>query len=58
MPDYKELYFKLFRASGQAIETLIKAQQECEQLYLSSREPSLTMIPLSAEKESGNSQKK
>ncbi len=35
-PDYKELYFKLFRASEQAIRLLIAAQQECEELYLSS----------------------
>ena len=33
MPDYKEMYLKLFRASNQAIEILIAAQQECEELY-------------------------
>jgi len=35
MPDYKELYFKMFHASEQAINILIKAQQECEELYIS-----------------------
>ena len=32
--DYKELYFKLVRASEAAIRILITAQQECEELYL------------------------
>ena len=34
MPDYKELYFSLFRATEQAIQTLIAAQRECEEQYL------------------------
>ena len=34
MPDYKELYLKMVRASEEAIRILIKAQQECEELYL------------------------
>ena len=34
MPDYKELYLVLFRASEQAIRLLIEAQQRCEELYL------------------------
>lgn len=46
MPDYKELYFKLFRASEQAINTLIHAQKECEELYLSDPEPELKLIPI------------
>lgn len=33
--DYRALYFKLFRATEEAIRVLIQAQQECEQLYLS-----------------------
>lgn len=35
MPDYKEMYLKLFRASEEAVNMLIAAQQECEELYLS-----------------------
>ncbi len=34
MPDYKELYLKMVRASEEAIRILIKAQQDCEELYL------------------------
>ncbi len=33
--NYKELYLKMVRASEAAIQTLIQAQQECEELYLS-----------------------
>ena len=43
MPNYKELYLKMMRASEQAIRTLIQAQQECEELYVS--EADLTVFP-------------
>ena len=43
MPDCKEMYLKMVRASEKAINILIKAQQECEELYLSG--PELTVIP-------------
>lgn len=39
MPDYKELYLKLFRATDKAADLLIAAQRECEELYLSQDEP-------------------
>ena len=39
MPDYQELYHKLFRATEAAINRLIHAQQECEELYISGNEP-------------------
>ena len=45
MPDYKELYIKMMRASEQAIRILIKAQQECEELYVSGPEPELSVLP-------------
>ena len=34
MPDYKELYLTMMRASEKAIRVLIEAQQECEERYL------------------------
>lgn len=34
MPDYKEMYLQLFRASEAAIGELIAAQRKCEELYL------------------------
>ena len=35
MPDYKEMYLTLFRASEEAINLLIAAQRTCEELYIS-----------------------
>lgn len=36
MSKYKEMYYKLLYASEVAINSLIEAQRECEELYLSS----------------------
>lgn len=53
MPDYKEMYLKLFRASERAANILICAQQECEEMYLRSSEPALKVIcPLKENKKS------
>ena len=38
MVDYKKLYLKLFAATEDAINLLIKAQQECEELYINAEE--------------------
>ena len=43
MPDYKEMYLKMVRASERAINVLIEAQQECEEMYVSGAE--LTVFP-------------
>ena len=34
MPNYKEMYLKLFRAAEEAVNLLIDAQQACEELYI------------------------
>ena len=44
MPDYKEMYLKLFRASNQAIEILISAQQECEELYWAAADSEIQVL--------------
>ena len=49
MPNYKEMYLKLFRASEQAINTLITAQRECEEMYISQPEPDLKVVSISTE---------
>ena len=49
MPDNKEMYLKLFRTSEDAVNLLIDAQRECEEMYLSSPEPELKIITLSTE---------
>ena len=38
MPNYEEMYFKILRASEDAIRLLIRAQRECEELYMSTPE--------------------
>ncbi len=37
-PNYKEMYFKLMAATADAIEILIQAHNECEELYISAEE--------------------
>ena len=44
MPDYKEMYLNLFRASEKAINILTAAQLECEEMFLSAVEPELTVL--------------
>ena len=34
MPDYQEMYFHMVRETEKAIRILIKAQQDCEEMYL------------------------
>lgn len=41
MPDFKEMYLKLFRATEKAMRILEDAQQECEELYISAPEPEI-----------------
>lgn len=49
MPDYKEMYLKLFCANEQAVSMLIQAQRECEELYISQPEPDLRVLSISTE---------
>ena len=55
MPDYKEMYLTLFRATEDAIAQLIAAQRLCEEMYFQSPEPELKVLsfaePHSAEPE-------
>ena len=45
MPDYKEMYLTLFRATEQAIDLLIAAQQRCEDMYVNAPEDYLSILP-------------
>jgi hypothetical protein len=45
MPDYKEMYFILFRAQTKAIELLQKAQRETEELYIQDKPPLRLLLP-------------
>ena len=51
MPNYKEMYLKMARASEKALRQmeaaaagLIAAQRECEEMYISQPEPELKVI--------------
>lgn len=44
MPDYKEMYLTLFRATERAIELLITAQRTCEDMYVNAPEDNLSMF--------------
>ena len=45
MPDYKALYYQLFRANEQALQILLQAQQAAEQALLQQAEPPLQLAP-------------
>lgn len=51
MPDYKEMYLKMFRATESAVNILIEAQRECEEMVLSAPEPDVTVLSFDGEKE-------
>ena len=34
MPDYKEMYLTMVRATEKALNILIEAQQKCEEMYI------------------------
>ena len=44
MPDYKEMYLTMVRASEEAVNCLVAAQRKCEDLYLYSPEPEITLL--------------
>ena len=43
---YKEMYLRLASATEDAIQILIQAQKDAEELYLSQPEPKLTVLPV------------
>lgn len=53
MPDYKEMYLKMMRASEQAINLLIEAQKECEELYINSPGSESKVISILSGKKEG-----
>ena len=51
MPDYTEMYKKLFHSQIKAMQVLQQAQQETEEMYISDEGPEL--ILLQPEEEAG-----
>lgn len=44
MPDYKKMYLTLVKATEEAVDLLVAAQRECEELYISSEELQITLL--------------
>lgn len=44
MADYAKLYHHLFNSQTRAIEILVKAQQETEELYMSAPDPDIRVL--------------
>lgn len=44
MPNYAEMYQKLFRAQTKAIEILQEAQRDTEEMYISAPEANITVL--------------
>ena len=55
MPDYKRMYLEMFRETEKAIEILIAAQRQCEEMYINAPEAKIQMLPVGDEvKNEGN----
>lgn len=44
MSNYRDMYLEMVRATEKAIKILIQAQQDAEELYLSSPDPELKIL--------------
>lgn len=55
--DHEEMYLKMFRAAEQAVNVLIAAQRECEELYLSDPPQDFKMLPLTPKNKKGMDEK-
>ena len=51
MPDYQQMYLTMVRAAEKAMNILIEAQQECEELYLSEDEARIDVLPVKRDSE-------
>ena len=49
VPDYKAMYFELFRASEQAARILLEAQQKAEEQIMEDDQPPMRLSPSSPE---------
>lgn len=58
MPDYAEMYKKLFRSQTKAIQILQEAQQETEELYISDEGPGLIVLQPQEEDDNPNDEGK
>ena len=55
MPDYKEMYLMMARETEKAVQTLIKVQRACEEMYIQDEGPTLVLFPEGKQKERNES---
>lgn len=53
MPDYKEMYIHLMHETTQAINILVKAQQDCEDMLLNAPETPVVLLDPAGDKGDG-----
>ncbi|MBQ6946940.1 MAG: hypothetical protein IJN42_02740 [Clostridia bacterium] len=44
MADYRQMYYIMMNATEQAINILIDAQRQCEELYINAEDPKITVF--------------
>lgn len=49
MADYKQMYLAIVKASEKAINILIAAQREAEDIFIATPEPKLEVLPTAME---------
>ncbi len=49
MPDYRKMYLKMIDSTEQAIQILIDAQRQCEEMYIDSSV--VTVLPIRNEEQ-------
>lgn len=55
MPDYKEVYFMMMRETEKAINILIEAQKQCEEMIINAEEPKVSLLKKSGLEKSQDS---
>lgn len=54
MPDYKKMYFQLAASVADAVELLIKAQQQGEDGYVKDKTAPVAVLPMEKDKDETN----
>lgn len=54
MPNYKKRTSMMMRETEKAIDILIAAQCQCEELYISAPETEITVLPVKDEEQGGH----
>ena len=50
MADYQKMYRTMFRASEEAVNLLLRAQRECEEMYISAPDSEIKVLEFPEDK--------